>query len=243
MSRGHIKLHRKLQDNPMWLSEKFTDGQAWVDLLMLANYALGTIKKRGIRIHLKRGEIGWSEIELGKRWQWSRGKVRRFLNWLFEQKMVQQVVQQTVQQKSKITTHLKIINYDSYQLHGTTDDTIDSTSNGHQTDIKRYRKKLNKINNTNKNKDIYISQFEIFFKNYPKRVGKKKALESFIKLKPSNGMYEKILKSLEDHKKCKQWQDPEYIPMPASWLNQRRFDDELPKQELRPWQEGYVEDK
>ena len=34
---GYIKLHRSLMDNPLWTEKPFSRGQAWVDLLMLAN--------------------------------------------------------------------------------------------------------------------------------------------------------------------------------------------------------------
>ena len=33
---GWIKLWRKFVDDPLWTSEPFTKGQAWVDLLLLA---------------------------------------------------------------------------------------------------------------------------------------------------------------------------------------------------------------
>jgi hypothetical protein len=59
MHRGYIKLWRRLKDSDLWLKEKFTRGQAWVDLLMLANHREGHIRKRGIRIDLKRnGMVG-----------------------------------------------------------------------------------------------------------------------------------------------------------------------------------------
>ena len=38
MNQGWIKLHRTLQDNKLWYSEPLTKGQAWVDLILLANH-------------------------------------------------------------------------------------------------------------------------------------------------------------------------------------------------------------
>ena len=80
MEKGYIKLYRQLQANKLWLSEPFTRGQAWVDMLLLANHADGYIRKRGVRVDIKRGQLGWSERKMAERWKWSRGKVRRFLN-------------------------------------------------------------------------------------------------------------------------------------------------------------------
>lgn len=41
MYRGYVKLWRRLKDSDLWLSEKFTRGQAWADLVMLANHKPG----------------------------------------------------------------------------------------------------------------------------------------------------------------------------------------------------------
>jgi len=79
MERGYIKLYRRLQSNKLWLSEPFSRGQAWVDMVLLANYKDGFMRKRGVRVDIQRGQLGWSERKLAERWQWSRGKVRRFL--------------------------------------------------------------------------------------------------------------------------------------------------------------------
>jgi hypothetical protein len=93
MKNGYIKLHRSLSDNDIWGAEPFTKGQAWIDLLMLANFKDGFIIKRGIKIDVLRGDIGMSEDELATRWKWSRGKVRRFIEYLDGQEMVQKIVQ------------------------------------------------------------------------------------------------------------------------------------------------------
>jgi len=102
---GWLKLHRALSDHHIWNSEKYSVGQAWVDLLMLAQWKPGRILKRGIWVDLEPGQVGWSQESLTKRWKWSRGKVRRFLKSLeetqqirFDNKKDQKTVQQTVQQ-------------------------------------------------------------------------------------------------------------------------------------------------
>jgi len=78
-NQGWIRLHRQIMETPEWLAEPFTRGQAWVDLLLLANHETGYIRRRGILIAVDRGQVGYSEESLASRWQWSRGKVRRFL--------------------------------------------------------------------------------------------------------------------------------------------------------------------
>lgn len=108
MSNGYIKLHRKLQDNPLWYSEKFTRGQAWVDLMLLANHTYGFFFIRGNKVEVQRGQVGWSVVKLAARWKWSRSKVNNYLNQLEKE-------QQVELEKSKVYTLITIINYEEYQ--------------------------------------------------------------------------------------------------------------------------------
>ncbi|MBA3012342.1 MAG: hypothetical protein KKF12_11975 [Proteobacteria bacterium] len=127
MKHPYFTLSRKFLESDMWLSEKFTKGQAWVDLIGLANWRDKTAEIRGITIDVKRGEVARSKVFLAKRWGWSRGKVIRFLD---ELKMEQQIEQLTVQQKKNVTSLIRLINYDQYQLDGTANGTDDGTPNG-----------------------------------------------------------------------------------------------------------------
>lgn len=148
--KGYISLHRCLMDDPIWHSEPFTRAQAWVDLIMLAQYKDGYIRVAGHRIDLKRGQCGQSETTYAKRWKWSRGKVRRFLS---ELETMGWISKKQDNRKTVIT----ICKYNDFQDN----DTSDGTANEHQTDSKQYSN--NKDNNYNNN--IYTnSEFEFFEK-------------------------------------------------------------------------------
>lgn len=67
----YFKVDRGLLESDLWLSEPFTKGQAWVDLIGMANYADTET--------CKRGEILTSISALAKRWGWSRHKVNDFM--------------------------------------------------------------------------------------------------------------------------------------------------------------------
>lgn len=144
--KGWITLHRKIQENELWLNEPFTKGQAWVDLLLLANHKDQAIWKRGIRIVIKRGEIGWSEALLAKRWRWSRGKTRRFLFFL-------KTVQQIERENNHTLSRIIIKNYDKYQTNGTTDGTTDGTNNNNVNNVNNIlsENKFSAIKNNPKN--------------------------------------------------------------------------------------------
>lgn len=140
MNGGWVKIWRGIQGSTIWTEKPFSRGQAWVDLIMLANFQPAIIRVRGVKVVLERGQLGWSELALADRWGWSRGKVRRFLA---EQQTEQRIVQQT----TRVTSIITIVNYDAYQADDTTDDTTDGTTNGQQTDTDKKEKKGKKKEN------------------------------------------------------------------------------------------------
>jgi len=191
MMDGWIRLHRRLQDNRLWKKEPFTAGQAWVDLLLMAEWKDGMTEVRGIRIALKRGQLGMPEQQIAKRWTWSRGKVRRFERFLVQENMI--LIEQY---KNKVTTIITICNYDEYQGYGTSDstsdDTIDSTSdkqispeNGTSDPQKRYNSIDNKNKNKNKTIKVFDSEFEKVFNEF-KEMRKKMR-------KPMTGFAEELI--------------------------------------------------
>jgi len=124
---GWVAVHRQIQEWELYFSEKFTKTQAWIDLIILANHKRNTIFIRGNKVVMERGEIGWSEDSLAKRWKWSRGKVRRYLEWL-------KTEQQIEHQQNSVLSKIIIVNYDQYQPNGTTDRTTDGRQIEQQTD-------------------------------------------------------------------------------------------------------------
>jgi hypothetical protein len=73
--------------------------------------------------------------------------------------------------------------------------------------------------------------FVKFWDAYPKKIGKPNALIKFktkYKASKQNGLFiKKILLAIELHKKSEQWKNPKYIPHPATWLNQERYNDDI----------------
>ena len=82
VSNGFIKLNRELLDHWLWQDRPFSKGQAWVDLIFLADYSDEDVLLKGEIIPCRRGELRHSINYLSERWGWSRGKVTRFLNTL-----------------------------------------------------------------------------------------------------------------------------------------------------------------
>lgn len=85
----------------------------------------------------------------------------------------------------------------------------------------------------------YSDEFEAFWTAYPRKEGKGKAWESWQKLK--NLIPDDVCERVQRAARCDQWQKDggQFIPHPTTWLNQRRWDDEMcqkPKSTLAPWQ-------
>lgn len=94
--------------------------------------------------------------------------------------------------------------------------------------IKCLKKEIEVLKKEKDKKEINCDDnFETFYQAYPRKIGKVNVEKWFNKNKPDEELMNKILTSLEEHKKLKQWQDKQFIPYPATWLNQKRWEDEL----------------
>ena len=74
-----------------------------------------------------------------------------------------------------------------------------------------------------------ISDFNLFWDHYPKKVGKESARKAWYKTEPDITL---VLKTLEWQKVSAQWFEKggQFIPNPATWINQHRWDDKPPEQ-------------
>lgn len=138
---GYIKLYRQIQECWLWNDgEKFDKRSAWVDLLLLANHEDKKVFFEGKLIVVKRGQFITSIQKLSERWKWDRKKVMKFLDVLESDSMLSQ----------KRTTHgttITIVNWDNFQVEGTTKRTTTTTTDG---------QRLPQPMDTNKNNKEYI---------------------------------------------------------------------------------------
>lgn len=143
MENGWIKLNRQITEHWMWTAEPFSHGQAWIDLLLLANYEDKKMPYKGKIIICKRGDVNISFSALAQRWKWHRTTVRRFLDTLASDGMV------TINATTKRTI-VTIVNYDKFQCNGTTDATTDVTNDAQvMRQLAHITKKEKNIKNNN----------------------------------------------------------------------------------------------
>jgi hypothetical protein len=89
-------------------------------------------------------------------------------------------------------------------------------------------------------------EFNLFWAQYPKKVGKLTAQRSWEKLSQEN--QQKALEAIVEHRKywTAKGTDWEFIPHASTWLNQERFEDELvieQKENKRPPLPWYASDE
>lgn len=84
----------------------------------------------------------------------------------------------------------------------------------------------NTISESNSISESDTGAFARFWAAYPKKVGKKDAQKAFAKVKVDVQI---LIDAVELQKKSSQWckDGGQYIPNPATWLNQERWNDEL----------------
>lgn len=169
MNTGWASIHRSIEDNPLWLSEPFTKGQAWVDLVVFANHKKSFFFVRGNKVEIERGQIGWSQVTMAKRWKWSRKKVVNFLKMLKKEHQISY-------EKNSVTSIITILNYEKYQseraAEGTTEEQQKSsrgyTNNNDNNDNKRESEKKRVVKKEIDNERKQLSGMEKSLKdNFP----------------------------------------------------------------------------
>lgn len=100
--------------------------------------------------------------------------------------------------------------------------------------VKEPLKKIRSQNNE------YSSTFIRFWKSYPRKEAKVKAWEEWKKINPSQTLVLEMIEKIEKFKLSRQWTKDrgEFIPLPATWLHQRRWEDEVSIKDLKQESKG-----
>jgi hypothetical protein len=83
--------------------------------------------------------------------------------------------------------------------------------------------------NTVANTAPATDRFEEFWSAYPKKVGKKEAHKAWRRIIGVHNHAHEIIAGIYRWQGSSQWDDARYIPNPATFLNGRRWEDEVPK--------------
>ncbi len=226
---GYIRIYRSFLD---WEWYKKNDTKA-VFLHLLLNASFKPAKWQGVQ--LEPGQLITGRIEIANQTGLSEQRVRTALKNL---KSTGEITIKSTNRYSLIT----VINWAKYQNdienqpaeQPTTNQQSTSnqpTTNQQPTNNQPHRNNDNNDNNNKKEKIVDIL-FDTFWAAYPKRQDKKGAQKAFAKLKPDADLLKRMLLSITIWKHSEQWtsEGGKYIPLPSTWLNNRRWEDEPPAQ-------------
>ncbi|HDK4700747.1 DnaD domain-containing protein [Staphylococcus aureus] len=147
---GWISIDRSIQNHWLFKEKRtFSKFEAWIYLLMEANHSKAKVPIGNQIVNVERGQRLTSILTLSDLFNWSRFKVKTFLDLLESDGMLE------VKTTSKYTL-ITIVNYDFYQSEqgrNQHQNDIKPTSKQHQSNINPTSKQHQTNTNNNDNKD------------------------------------------------------------------------------------------
>ncbi|MBD5112146.1 MAG: hypothetical protein HDT42_06355 [Ruminococcaceae bacterium] len=214
---GFVQLSDDLT-NWEWLEDKNTV-YVYIRLLLAASW--GEKDYKGV--HLQRGQLIISQREFAEKCGMSRQELRTILDRLIA---THKITQTSTHKFSLIT----LIEYDCATQPPTRSAPEKQPTINPPTLLRTNIQNIKQPNNALAREGGGLnSSFEKFWAAYPKKTAKQNALKCWIKLNPNEELTAKILASLEQQKRSVQWtkDNGQFIPYPATWLNGKRWEDEL----------------
>lgn len=148
--QGWIALHRKIQEHHLWEDKPFSKGQAWIDLLLLANHEDKKFLLGNELMTVEQGMVVTSIEKLKVRWGWSNTKVVNFLKLLENDEMI------TRKSDTKKTV-LTLLNYSVYCGKEKTKTIPKRSENDTKTIRKHTNNNDNNVNNENNDNKLSYS--------------------------------------------------------------------------------------
>ena len=214
---GWILLHRRFFDHPFWTEKReFSKAEAWIDLIEQARWKdeETSLMHNGQIVKWNRGQLVASVRFLRDRWKWrSNNKVSRFLDLLEKEDMIRY-------DKRTAIGRITICKYDTYQTLRDAERDTNGTQTGQAED------KTVKKGKERKEKNILLdSEIQEIYSAYPRKVGKAEALRK-INMAGRKYSFEFLIGKVREYAKATNGKDKQYIPYPATWFHQERFNDD-----------------
>lgn len=185
MQQGWVCLHRSFMEHWLYESKPFCEAMAWVDLVLLANHESKKFVIEGEVISIERGQTFTSYRSLTSRWGWGAPKVKRYLELLKRDGMLEI-------KSFKNGTLLTLVNYEIYQ----------DTRNANVTQTER--KRNGSVTQTERDRNVNVTKQEC--KNEEndkneKNVTNKKGSKEPVIYFPEDEVLNKALKDYIDYRK------------------------------------------
>lgn len=230
---GFICVWRSLREHRFHFTQErrpATHQEALEDLWQSAAWQPQRVISRDQQITVERGQVLTSVLALAARWRWTRAKVRTFLGWLVDD---QEIAIRSTNRRTIIT----VCNYAKWQDLQPPGRPAKSPILKQQTD-----QQIDHVEPSEPSEPVFFPElvpreksiasttggpggFEEFWKAYPRKVGKTAARRVWDRDHPP---LEQVLAALAWQIHSDQWTKDggEFIPHPATYLNQGRYLDE-----------------
>jgi len=218
MHRGFIKIWRKIEDSGIADDYRLLGFAVW--LVLKAQWKTTKMNMNGQITTVKRGQLVTGRNKLAQKIGASPQRVRTMLQSLRNSQFL------TSRSTNKYTT-ITICKYDEYQdsnsdanqQNNQRPTSTQPAPNQHPTTFKEGKKEK-------KEKKVfkYSDKFETWYKSYPRREAKGSAYKAWQTLNSEEmGLATTAIKA---QSKALMEREPKFIPLPASWLNSRSFENE-----------------
>lgn len=246
-SLGYIKLWRKSIDSAVFQDPELW--KLWCLCLMKASHkeiweSADTVKEP---VKILPGQFITGRFALHR--DYYTKKVRNMKsdktiwNWM---QILEKLGNLTINSSKKYSI-ITIVNWHTYQLNVVNNfqQNFPVTSNRLPTDFQQTSTYKNEKNEKNENNnppiapplgggecDVFTKEFIAFWQAYPRKVGKAAAWKAWKRPNGTRPKLDTIIRAIERQKRSSQWQENggRFIPHPATWLNQGRWDDEIVQQ-------------
>lgn len=226
---GWIKIHRALADHHISSDPQVLS--VWLHLLMLANHSATKRLINGRVLVIDVGQLMTSRKSLSAKTGVQESKIERILTML---KRGQHIEQQGTTKFRLIS----IVNWSSYQI---AEQQNEQQMNNRRTADEQQMNTLEEVIpvgiteecEEGKEKRLAHQQadelFARFWNLYPNKKGKAAAEKAWAKLKADSQLFDRIAEGLARQVVCQAWvkDGGAFIPHPATWLNGRRWEDEV----------------
>jgi hypothetical protein len=224
---GYVKLWRKSMESAVFKNANVWKFWCWC--LMKATHKPVQILVGYQRVDLVPGQFIFGRAKASKELRLSEREIRTCVDTLSK------LENMTIKATNKFSI-ISICNWDTYQngknendQHNDQQATNKRPTSDHKQEYKECKEE--KTSSPGNNGDGYSEDFKIFWKAYPRRAGKGKAFAQWKKVAKDSQVRKEIMKAipLQIKSGVLRTDDLQYCPHPATWLNQRRWEDEIPE--------------
>ena len=219
-----VKVSRKMLTSAIASKPEYL--AVWMHLLLTASYKPGEILVGHQVVRLQAGQLVFGRVKFSQQIGVSEHTLRMAL------KTLEKLQQITIKSESKFSV-ISIVNWDKYQADSPANHQQPASNQPAINHNKEIQEIQEQIKSTSRQRADSDESFDLFWKLYPKKVGKKPAEKAWAKIKKAD--HESVMQGLARQVGCQQWvrDGGSYIPNPATWLNAERWNDEVKDYEQR----------